>query len=71
MVGPVLAQTARLLFIAGGGWWLSTHDATAGNFFRLASLSMIVLGTLSSLSVVLTRWVPGGGPVPSVRPALS
>jgi Na+-driven multidrug efflux pump len=71
MVGPVLAQTARLLFIAGGGWWLSTHDATAGNFFRLASLSMIVLGTLSSLSVVLTRWGPSGGPVPSVRPALS
>jgi Na+-driven multidrug efflux pump len=71
MFGPVLAQTARLLFIAGGGWWLSTHDATAGNFFRLASLSMILLGTLSSLSVVLTRWGPSGGPVPAVRPALS
>ncbi|HEX4303189.1 MAG TPA: MATE family efflux transporter, partial [Rhizomicrobium sp.] len=71
MLGPVLAQTARLLFIAGGGWWLSTHDATAANFFRLASLSMIVLGTLSSLSVVLTRWGPRGGPVPAVRPALS
>jgi putative MATE family efflux protein len=71
MLGPVLAQSARLLFIAGGGWWLSTHDATAANFFRLASLSMIVLGTLSSLSVVLTRWGPSGGPVPAVRPALS
>jgi putative MATE family efflux protein len=71
VLGPVLAQSARLIFIAGGGWWLSTHDASAGDFFRLASLSMIVLGTLSSLSVVLTRWGPGGGPVPSVRPALS
>jgi MATE family, multidrug efflux pump len=71
VLGPVLAQTARLLFIAGGGFWLSTHDASAGNFFTLASLSMIVLGTLSSLSVVLTRWGPGGGPVPAVRPALS
>jgi putative MATE family efflux protein len=71
VLGPVLAQTARLLFIAGGGWWLSTHDASAGNFFTLASLSMIVLGTLSSLSVVLTRWAPGSGPVPAVRPALS
>jgi putative MATE family efflux protein len=71
VLGPVLAQTARLLFIAGGGFWLSTHDASAGNFFTLASLSMIVLGTLSSLSVVLTRWGPGSGPVPAVRPALS
>jgi len=71
VLGPVLAQTARLIFIACGGFWLTTHDATAGNFFTLASLSMIVLGTLSSLSVVLTRWGPGGGPVPAVRPALS
>jgi putative MATE family efflux protein len=71
VLGPVLAQSARLLFIAGGGWWLSTHDASAGNFFTLASVSMVVLGTLSSLSVVLTRWGPSGGPVPAVRPALS
>ena len=28
MLGPVLAQSARLLFIALGGWWLSTHDAS-------------------------------------------
>src|SRR6201996_522841 len=26
VLGPVLAQSARLLFIAIGGWWLSTHD---------------------------------------------
>ena len=71
VLGPVLAQSARLMFIAGGGWWLTTHDASAGDFFRLASISMIVLGTLSSLSVVLTRWGPGRGPVPVVRPALS
>jgi len=35
VVGPVLAQSARLLFIALGGWWLSMHDATARTFFRL------------------------------------
>jgi Na+-driven multidrug efflux pump len=70
VLGPVLAQTARLIFIAGGGWWLTTHDASAGNFFRLASISMVVLGTLSSLSVVLTRW-GSSGPMPAVRPALS
>src|SRR5664279_1996526 len=35
VVGPVLAQTARLLFVAGGGWWLSVHGATPANFFTL------------------------------------
>jgi putative MATE family efflux protein len=71
VVGPVLAQTARLIFIGTGGWWLSTHNATAQNFFALAAASMGVLGLLSCLSVILTRWEPKPGPVPKVRPALS
>jgi putative MATE family efflux protein len=71
VLGPVLAQTARLLFIGVGGWWLSTHDATAVNFFILAAASMVVLGGLSALSVVLTRWEPTGGAVPEGRPILS
>ncbi len=58
VLGPVLAQTARLVFVAGGGWWLSTHDATAANFFALAAASMVVLGVLSAASVILTRWGP-------------
>lgn len=58
VLGPVLAQTARLVFIGVGGWWLSTHAATATNFFVLAAASMIVLGVLSCSSVVLTRWGP-------------
>jgi putative MATE family efflux protein len=70
VVGPVLAQTARLVFIGTGGWWLSTRDATAQNFFALAAASMVLLGTLSCLSVILTRWGPKLGPVPAVRPAL-
>jgi putative MATE family efflux protein len=70
VVGPVLAQTARLVFIGTGGWWLSTHTATAQNFFALAAASMVLLGTLSCLSVVLTRWGPKHDPVPAVRPAL-
>jgi putative MATE family efflux protein len=69
MVGPVLAQSARLLFIAVGGWWLSTPDATAANFFVLAAASMVVNGVLSSSSVVLTRWGPKHGS--TVVPALS
>ena len=71
VLGPVLAQTARLLFIGVGGWWLSTHDATAANFFVLAAASMVVLGGLSSLSVVLTRWGPARGAVADGRPILS
>jgi hypothetical protein len=54
----VLAQSARLVFIGLGGWWLSVHSATAANFFALAAASMVLLGVLSALSVVLTRWGP-------------
>jgi Na+-driven multidrug efflux pump len=71
VVGPVLAQTARLVFIGAGGWWLSTHHATAGSFFSLAAASMVLLGVLSSLSVILTRWGPKAGSGVDVRPALS
>jgi Na+-driven multidrug efflux pump len=69
--GPVLAQSARLLFIAGGGWWLTMHDATAANFFALAAASMGVLGVLSASSVFLTRWGPKAGPAVEISPALS
>ena len=63
VIGPVLAQTARLLFIGTGGWWLSTHGATAQNFFMLAAASMVLLGVLSCVSVMLTRWGPKQRPV--------
>jgi putative MATE family efflux protein len=71
VLGPVLAQTARLVFVAGGGWWLSTHAATAANFFWLAASSMVVLGVLSAASVILTRWEPKRVVVAEARPALS
>lgn len=71
VLGPVLAQTARLIFVAAGGWWLLRHQASAANFFVLAAASMVVLGTLSALSVALTRWGPKPAPVPQIRPALS
>src|SRR5215213_9976939 len=69
VLGPVLAQTARLVFVAGGGWWLSMHDATASNFFTLAAASMVVLGLLSAASVMLTRWPPKRAAVAQVGPA--
>ncbi|MCP3371418.1 MATE family efflux transporter [Bradyrhizobium cajani] len=70
VIGPVLAQTARLIYSAACGWWLSTHDATAQSFFWLAASSMVMLGLLSCFSVVLTRWGPRGSTA-VIRPALS
>ncbi|MGY3485456.1 putative MATE family efflux protein [Bradyrhizobium sp. USDA 4011] len=70
VLGPVLAQTARLIFIGTGGWWLSTHEASAQDFFALAAASMGVLGVLSCLSVILTRWGKSS-PVTQAQPALS
>ncbi|MDE2379078.1 MATE family efflux transporter, partial [Bradyrhizobium sp.] len=70
VLGPVLAQTARLVFIAIGGWYLATHAATAQDFFWLAASSMVVLGTLSCSSVVATRWGPRDSKA-GIRPVLS
>ncbi|MBR0718368.1 MATE family efflux transporter [Bradyrhizobium liaoningense] len=70
VLGPVLAQTARLIYISACGWFLSTHDASAQSFFWLAASSMVVLGILSCSSVVLTRWGPRETK-PEIRPALS
>ncbi|HEV2158607.1 MATE family efflux transporter [Bradyrhizobium sp.] len=58
VIGPVLAQTARLLFILLGGWYLTAQAATATSFFTLTAGSMIVLGVLSCAAVALTRWGP-------------
>jgi Na+-driven multidrug efflux pump len=70
VIGPVLAQTGRLVFIAVGGWYLSTHAASAANFFALAAASMVLLGVLSCASVILTRWGPRRGDVAPTGPAL-
>ena len=70
MIGPVLAQSARLVFITAGGFFLSTHGASAQNFFVLAAASMVVLGALSCASVVLTRWGPRRAIGAVIRPAL-
>ncbi len=71
VIGPVMAQTARLLFIGTGGWWLTTRSANAQDFFVLASASMVVLGVLSCASVILTRWGPKQAQLPAARPVLS
>jgi len=55
---------------AAGG--LSMQGATAANFFALAAASMVVLGTLSAASVMLTRWgTESAQRFRKIRPVLS
>ncbi len=61
VLGPVLGQTARLVFIVLGGWWLTQQGATSTQFFWLAAASMILLGLLVAAAVRLTNWGPRGG----------
>ncbi|CCD90604.1 putative cation-driven multidrug efflux pump; membrane protein [Bradyrhizobium sp. ORS 375] len=68
VIGPVLAQTARLLFIAIGGSYLLSLAATEGQFFLLAAASMVLLGVLTLASVMLTRWGPRPAAL-ALRPA--
>lgn len=58
VLGPVLAQTARLLFIVLGAWYLMSQAATAASFFTLTAASMVLLGILSCATVAFTRWGP-------------
>jgi len=60
VLGPVLAQTARLAFVMAGGWWLMSQGATSTQFFWLAAVSMILLGVLAAAAVRLTNWGPRG-----------
>jgi len=54
--GPVMAGTARLLIVAGGGWWLASAGAPAWTLFALVGLAMVVYGLGTALSIRLTRW---------------
>ena len=56
VVGPVMAGTARLLLVGGGGWWLARSGAPAWTMFALVGAAMIVYGLGTALSIRLTRW---------------
>ena len=53
---PVLAQTARLVFIGIGGWILMSYGAGVQSFFTLAAASMLLLGLAGVASVKFTKW---------------
>ena len=71
VIGPVLAQTVRLVFISVGGWWLIARGGSAFEFFVLAAASMVVLGTASALAVLATRWGDRANTVPEIHPPVS
>jgi hypothetical protein len=58
IIGPVLSQTGRLLFIAVGGSWLTSIDAPDTSFFILTASSMAALGLTTALIVWMTPWQP-------------
>jgi putative MATE family efflux protein len=58
IIGPVFSQTGRLVFIAVGGTWLTSINATDTSFFILTAASMATLGLTTALVVWMTSWQP-------------
>ena len=60
ILGPVLAQTVRLLVVAVGGGWLLSRGAQAGEFFTLVGVSLTAYGLASAYAVWRADWEPPG-----------
>jgi putative MATE family efflux protein len=58
ILGPVLAQSCRLIVVALGGFILLTMDAPGWTLFLLAAASMVVYGLAAIASVWFTEWEP-------------
>ena len=58
ILGPVLAQSGRLVTVILGGWLLLALDAPGWTLFLLAAVSMVIYGVLAVLSVRFTTWGP-------------
>ena len=58
IVGPVLSQSGRLVFVAVGGSLLTAAGASDIAFFMLAAGSMLMLGLGTVLAVYLSAWGP-------------
>lgn len=58
VLGPILAGTARLVLVAGGGaWLLGTGHASADGLFGLAAVAMLVYGLGTAWAVKRTPWI--------------
>jgi putative MATE family efflux protein len=58
ILGPVLAQSGRLVVVIAGGALLLALDAPGWTLFLLAATSMVIYGVLAVLSVWFTAWGP-------------
>jgi Na+-driven multidrug efflux pump len=56
VLGSVIAQSARLIFVVAAGWWLTMTGAAYPSFFMLAGGAMVVFGLLTALTVRATSW---------------
>ena len=58
VLGPVLSQTMRLVFLTAGGAWLLSLGATPTQYFTLTATSMVLLGGFCAAVVYFTPWGP-------------
>jgi Na+-driven multidrug efflux pump len=56
VLGSVIAQSARLIFVVAAGSWLTASGAGYTSFFTLAGGAMVVFGLFTALTVWATSW---------------
>jgi putative MATE family efflux protein len=64
VIGPVLAGTARLVLVAGIGYVLAQNQGTAGHFYMLVAVAMVVYGVLTAAAIWFTPWGPKPREIP-------
>jgi Na+-driven multidrug efflux pump len=56
VLGPVLAATARLVIVAGAGWWLAIAGAPLWAMFALVAVAMTAYGLLTAAAIYWSSW---------------
>jgi putative MATE family efflux protein len=56
VIGPVLAGTVRLVLVAGAGYALAQHQASASDFYLLVAVAMVLYGVVTAAAVWFTPW---------------
>ncbi|MFV0296613.1 MAG: MATE family efflux transporter, partial [Hyphomicrobiaceae bacterium] len=56
ILGPVLAQTVRLVVVAVGGWWVTSTGAPLSALFWVVGGALVAYGLAAALAVWLVNW---------------
>lgn len=56
LLGPVLAGTLRLVWVAAGGWWLLQSGGSVNAMFAVIASGMFLYGVGTAWAVWRTRW---------------